>query len=428
MKDKIRALLKIGFVRDFLTLFTGSTLSQLILFLLIPVLSRLYTEEMFGLYFVFMSIAMIFKLMTTLRFELAIVLPDNDKDAINTVVISLLINVIMTTVISIALLFLYDIINSLLGKKNLGIYLYLIPVFTFISGIYVTFNYWSNREKYYKNISGSKVIKSVSVGGWNLAWGYSAFKNIGLIPGQIIGTFLSSLFLVVQSYKRMKLLLKYVSITRMKFLIKKYKEIPIFNTSINVTVTASNEIPLLMLSAFFGVGIVGLYGMGNKLIATPADLVSRSVGQVFFKRATEIYNSGGNIYNFLKKTYLNLLKIALLLFIPAFILTFFLGFILGHDWEDAGTYAGILIPLIFLKFLNNPVSSIFTILNEQRNLFKYYIVVLVMRISAIYIGFKIFNDPVIAVALFVIVGIVFNFTLMILFLRMAKRASKKSLI
>ena len=422
----IKNILKKEFVKNFLTLFTGTTLAQGILFLILPLLSRLYSDELFGLYFVFMSIVMVLKIVTTLRFELSIVLPKDDKDAVNLVFTTLFLNFTLSVFFAIIIFVFYDFINSLLGEKNLGKYLYLIPLSTFLTGFYEIFNHWNNRNKKYKNISYSKILKSSTTGTWNIGFGFSFFKKFGLIPGQIFGSFISGLFLFVISYKEISKLTRYVSIKRIKFLIKKYRYIPQFNTIINFIVNISNEAPILLLTNFFGVSAVGLYGMANRLIGTPSDLVSKSVGQVFFQKASEIYNNKGDLYSFLKKTYLNLLKIALIIFIPAMLITPFLKYILGAEWLQTSYYALLIIPLIFTKFIKNPVSSIFVVLNEQKKIILYSVIDLFFRIISLYIGYKIFGNPFVAVGFFVITSIIYNLVLIFLFLRMTKNYNKNN--
>ena len=420
----LKKLFEKEFVKNFLTLLSGSTIAQAILFAIIPILTRLYSEELFGLYFVFTSIVMILKIITALQLELAIVLPKDDKDAVNIIFLAQIVNLLISSLLAVLIFIFHDLINSLLGDKNLGNYLYLIPLSTFFSGFYETFNYWNNRIKKYKNISFSKIAKSTAIGGWNVSWGFTVFNNFGLIPGQIFGIFISSIFLFIISIKKISKLLKYISIKRIIFLIKKYKDIPLFNTLINFIVNISNEAPILLLTNYFGPTTVGLYGMANRIIGSPTGLISSSVGQVFFQKASETYNNKGDMYKLLKKTYLNLLKIALLIFIPALIISPFLKYILGPEWLHTGYYTMIIIPLFFLKFLNNPVSSIFTILNQQKKLIIFYICILILRISSIYIGYKIFDNPFIAIGLYVISGIIFNIILMLSFLKMAKNITK----
>lgn len=420
MKKFIKKLLQIEFVRHFLTLFTGSTLSQVILFAITPILTRLYSEELFGLYFVFTSIVMVLKTIATLRFELAIVLPKKDEDAINVIFLTILLNIIFCLSVT-GLIFLFkDFFNSLLGEKDLGNYLYLIPISVFFTGLNDIFLRWNNRVKKYKNISVGSIIKTSSTGIWSIGWGSFGFKNIGLIPGQIFGVFSSFTFLFFISIKELFKLVKYISLKRVIFLVNKYKNILKYNTLINFLVNISNEAPIFLLANYFGADTVGLYGMANRLIGTPSNLISKSISPVFFQNASDKYNNKEDVYIFLKKTYSNLLKIGLLIFIPALILSPLLQYILGKEWLHTGYYAMIIIPLVFFKFLNNPVSSIFTILNQQKKLIIFYFCILFLRIASIYIGYKVFENPFIAIGLFVLSGIVFNIILIFSFLKMTK--------
>jgi len=160
--------------------------------------------------------------------------------------------------------------------------------------------------------------------------------------------------------------------------------------------------------------------MANKLIAAPTDLISRSVGQVFFQRASEKNSNQENLHNLLKKTFKNLAKIALLIFIPALIIAPFLKFILGLEWEMTGFFVMIITPAIFTKFLFVPVSSIYTILNRQKKMALFFFINLVFRVLAIYLGFIIFDNALIAIALYSVVGVVFYSFMIIIFLRITK--------
>ena len=377
---------------------------------------------MFGLYVVFASIIVVLQIITTLRFELAIVLPKNDKDAINVLAITILINLIISSLFFVIILLFFDTINNLLGSDNLGYYLYLVPVSSSLTGFYQTLRYWSNRKKEYKNISTSMIVKNATVGSWNIGFGFANLKAIGLIPGQIVGLFVSSSLLVALSLKEIIPLLKYLSLKKMFLLLKKYKDIPRFNTLINLLTSVSNEIPIFLLLGFFGTVTVGLYGMATKLIGTPSEMISRSVGQVFYQKASEVHNNNGDINSLLKKTLKNLLKISILIFVPALIISPFLKYILGttYDWTGTGYFVAIIIPLLFMKFLNNPVSSIFVIMNQQKRVTIYSAIVLVLRVASIYIGYYYFNNAYIAVALFVASGVLFYLALIYSYLKMTK--------
>ncbi len=84
------------FSKNVLTLMTGSTLSQAIPIAISPILTRLYTPEDFGLYAIFIAIITIFGTIVSGRYELAIMLPENDEHAINIFGLGILITIFMT--------------------------------------------------------------------------------------------------------------------------------------------------------------------------------------------------------------------------------------------------------------------------------------------------------------------------------------------
>lgn len=416
----MKKILRNEFFKNSLTLFSGVSIAQIILLAITPILSRLYSKELFGLFFLFSSIIVIVKIINTFRLELAIMLPQRDKDAINLLVLGLIVNLLISIILLIIILVFQKTINVFLGEKNLGKYLYLIPLATFFVGISELSTSWNNRKKLYKNISYSKISKAIAQGSWNLGFGFAKLSSLGLIPGYIFGFIVLSSALIYKSFKEIVKLLKFLSIKRMMFLLKKYKNIPLYNTPINFIINMSNEIPILLMSGFFGASIVGLYGMANRIIASPADLVSRSVGQVFFQKASEEYNSDENLYILLKKTFWNLLKIGLVIFIPAFLISPFLKYILGVEWKLTGYFSMIIIPYIFVKLIFVPLSSVYTIYSKQLKMLYFFLGNFVLRILSIYIGFKIFNNALIAVGLFSFFGIIFYSYLISMFFKMTK--------
>ena len=78
-----KKLLKSEFSRNVMTLLTGSVIAQFIPLLLTPILSRLFSPEEFGLFAFYISIITLFSAIATGRYELAILLPKDDKKAIN---------------------------------------------------------------------------------------------------------------------------------------------------------------------------------------------------------------------------------------------------------------------------------------------------------------------------------------------------------
>ena len=150
---------KSEFTRNVLTLMTGTTIAQAIPIAISPILTRIYTPEDFGIFALYISIASILSLIATGRYELAIMLPTKDKDAVNIVALSLFISFFVSFIALLIVSIFNTQITSLLGNPDISSWLYFIPLTVLFTGIYQSFNYWSNRKKSIKDWLQVKLFK-----------------------------------------------------------------------------------------------------------------------------------------------------------------------------------------------------------------------------------------------------------------------------
>jgi O-antigen/teichoic acid export membrane protein len=419
------SFLKKEFVKNVLTLITGSALSQIIIYASILLLTRLFSTELFGVYFLFTSSVLLLKPIISLQLELAIVLPKKDEEAINIFALTTIVLFLLSIILFLLILIFKKNIHAFFEIEKLTYFIYLIPLSTFCYGFISTLNYWNNRTKYFKNISKGNIIRTSTLSVSQIATGYSEFNNIGLIPGMILGQITQIMLLLKVSFSSLNNLKKEISLNKIIFLAKKYKDIPKFNTLISFLNTLSNEIPVLMITKYFGLANAGIYGLAIKVGRAPSAIIQDSVSQIFFNKATDIYNKEEKLYEIVKKTCFNLFKISLLIFIPLLVLSYFLDIIFSKDWSDVGLYLRILIPWLFIMLLSSPISSLIVILNKQKTILFYDIFLLTFRFLAFYLGYYLYNDILISLILFSAVGVFFNIFILIYFFKISKTESKK---
>jgi O-antigen/teichoic acid export membrane protein len=104
---------------------SGTVLSQVITVVAAPFLSRLYNGEQFGVLALYMSISSLFILVAAARYEVAIVLPDEENKAHNLVALSLFIITAMTVLSFIIILIFRDLLSFCLKNRNLAFSCYL---------------------------------------------------------------------------------------------------------------------------------------------------------------------------------------------------------------------------------------------------------------------------------------------------------------
>ena len=145
MIDKLKP--KSEFNKNVITLMTGTTIAQAIPIAISPILTRLYTPQDFGVFAFFLAITAIFGSIANARYELAIMLPKKDEDAINIFALGFIISTIISFLILVLVVLFNEYFVKLLGKKEIGIWFYFLPITVFLSGLWNNLNYFNNRKK-----------------------------------------------------------------------------------------------------------------------------------------------------------------------------------------------------------------------------------------------------------------------------------------
>jgi len=398
------------FLRNCLTLMTGTTIAQLITFAIAPILTRLYTPEEMGLLALFLATASLVAIVATGRYELAIMLPEEEEDAVNVVALSLLIAGGLSLLTLVVVVLFKTPLAGLLGDPNIAVWLLLIPLYVLFKGVYQTFNYWSNRRKQFKRLAISRVSLSSARGGANLGFGWGGSGAFGLIGGEVIGWGVAAFIFTWQVVRDDWHKAKLVSKQKIKQVAIEYQDFPKINSLHAFMDTVQMSGIAFLLVGFFGTAVLGGYSFTLRIIQARFILIGASVGQVFYQRASETYNAGGDLYGLVKRTMLKLsyMSLPILLLTVLFAPDFF-AWAFGPEWREAGVYAQILSPWIFLKFIVSPVSQVPIILKQQKLAFYLSTILNVGQLVLLYVMATLVND--IYVNLIVLSGFASLFTI-----------------
>ena len=360
---------KSEFSRNVLTLMTGTTIAQAIPIAVSPILTRLYTPEDFGVFALYISLVSFLSIIVTGRYEMAIVLPKTDKEALNILGLSLLITFLIVGIVFFIILFFKEATLNLLNAQKIGDLIYIIPFSILLSGLYQSFNYWFSRKKNFKNISSAQIYQSLSTGFNQLLLGY--FKVYGgLIIGNIFGKVLGVFIFITNFFKYNKLRLKDINLQIMLHQLKKYKDFPLINSLHALSDAIRNSGSVILISSFFGSGILGFYSLSMRVLQVPIGIVGSAIGQVLYQKFTILYHNKKGLYKYVKKIFFLLILIALPIFATLyFIAPALFAYVFGEKWRVAGEYSQILVPYLFMNFLLSPLSSLPLILNKQKEIF-----------------------------------------------------------
>ena len=377
---------KSEFSRNVLTLMTGTTIAQAIPIAITPILTRLYTPEDFGVLALFVAVTAILGSIANARYELAIMLPEEDEDAINIAALGLLIALSFSLLLLVPAIFLNEQITSLLGNQEIGFWLYFVPFVVLMMGLYNVLNYLNNRKKLYKDIAMSNIYKSTASATVQLCVGFIKSGATGLISGQIISQMVANYRLAKNTKENYQF--KSINKQRMLNLAKSYKNFPKYTVWATLANSLSQHLTSILISIFYGLTVIGHFSLVQRVLGMPATLIGSSISQVFFQMSTQEKMATGRAIKTFNSTVIKLFIIGLIGFgFLYFIVEDLFVFVFGTDWAEAGLYASLLLPLFFIRFIASTVSPVNIVFERQKAGLFINILLLVTSMLVIYFSY-----------------------------------------
>jgi len=387
LTEKVSGIGHSEFLKNVFTIFSGNVIAQAIPFLIEPVIARIYSPEDFAVLSVYLSVANLFSIIATGRYELAVMLPKEDRKAVNVIGLSVAIS-LAVSMLSFLIVWLFNSqICNILENQDVSSYLYLVPLSVLSVGWYQTFNYWNSRKKRFKNVTYSKTTQSVVYSGSAVGLGTAGMIPSGLILSQIIGQFFGLFPLLFSFLKKDKNMLKEVSKEEMKAVATEYQDFPKINSLHAFCDVLRNSGAVFLLSHYYSQAQVGQHSRTIRLLFGPLSIIASAVGQVFYQRAADCHQNGGNLRQLVVKVVLALTGIS----VPMFLIVMFFGpdlfsWFLGENWRQAGEFGRLLAPWVFLNFITTPVSQIPIIVNRQKTAFLISVIGHTLFLAAIAVG------------------------------------------
>ena len=399
--------------KSFATLVSGNILATIFPILIAPFLTRLYTEQEFGVYTIYISIVSIFCSFSTGRYDIAILEANNKSVAKHLAVLAFSFSVTISLIAFFSLYLFNILFSNLVSIQKFGALIYLVPFSTLVISALQTINYVLNREKEFGQMSLNKTIKAGSVSVTQLGGGYIDISFYGLAIGKLIGDIFAITHGVLQINKKKILFRTQVQLSRIQYVAKKYKnylKINSFHSFVNIATT--NSIPLI-LGYFFSESVVGFYGLSYSVCVLPLKLISQAAYQIFSREFSIRIDKGMEVLSYFKSTVFKLVFISL----PIFSIIFIYGdtlfkFVFGANWIISGKIAQILAPHLFAVFVVSPFTFIALRLNKHVHIFRIELAYMILKISSIVLGSIYFNEFV-ALTFYSISGLLVNIYLII---------------
>jgi O-antigen/teichoic acid export membrane protein len=362
-------LLKSELLRSASVLITGTVLAQLISILLQPVLRRLFSPATFGTFSVYMSVAGIVAVAASLRYDDAIVLPRKDKDSINVLFLSLISNFAINFLLFIAVAsWGKQLLLFLNFPSNFPVsILYLIPLSVFLSNTYQCFNYWLIRKKKYKSVSVNKLLRRGSEGIAQVS--FALLKNPkGLVYSDIIGQSANVGTALIQAF-RYGFTFKVLSLTKLKYVMKKYADFPKYNLVPALMSTCSYLLPPIFINKYFSSDYAGYFDLTKLLLSVPLAFITASFSSVLLQKVAERYNRRESLIADLKPVFILVIAVSVAEILA---MTFFGEWLFKLLFGESGTFSGRISKIMVWSYSLNFMVSTFTAIFVSMRKIKVY--------------------------------------------------------
>ncbi|MFK8032490.1 MAG: oligosaccharide flippase family protein [Gammaproteobacteria bacterium] len=413
------------FIVNVSKVFAGNGIVFAISLFAIPVVSRLYTPEHYGVIGLFISISSVVAIIATLKYEMALVLPEKDETAGDLLRATFLVTVLISLLTLVAIAVMKLCCSRFQIVESLGRYIWLLPVIIFLTATSkLLVNGWLIRKKQFGRMALAGMSNTLVNLGLRISLGFFIGSTVwGLVAGLLLGFAAGLLVAWPQSREGFKC----SEGTSALSALKNYPEFPIYTMPADFVRTFAQNLPIFMLGFIFSPVVSGLYYMADRLIKAPVELGLHAFRGVYLQKMSAMYNA----HEPLRATYVKTVAIMFLLGVGPALLLFTFGteiltFVLGDKWMQAGEFAEILAPLLLSFWITSPAAMLLITLRRQNYWLIVQATIAVLQLIVFLYTYTTGQTAVWALSAFVTVQLVINLLLMMLVFGLLGRQDLKS--
>jgi O-antigen/teichoic acid export membrane protein len=375
--------------------FGNKAIMMVMNFMLMPVISRIYDQEAFGVFGLLNNMVLVgaaiigFKLSDTFILKV----PEEEFKRLARVVVSLILLGVFVLFV-IAVLFGQAILGSFGVALPAGV-IVLIPV---VMGLFALQEMQVNHTRRINAFKRSAMISTST----DLVGRLSAIAYGLTVAGNFVGLWGKEILRVVLAYtiraksifggRILPVPFKVTTFLEIRQVLKEYYKFPAYQMPSVLASMFYAGLPLYLIGRYFNIEMLGEYTMAMTMLNFPTYILANSIVAVYQRSAA---NWIKNEPEKLRTSSLWLFIFMLFIGSVGFGLVYWngerlFGLFLGEKWQNAGLLAGIMSPMFFARMVAPPIVSLRIVMNTQHwNLIMNLLAVIVTA-AAFIVGIR--ND------------------------------------
>lgn len=351
----------------------------------LPVLTRLYSPESFGMYSIFSSFYGILVVCMTFKFDSALILPkeNNEANKLNNLIFySSLFTLLVTLAILPYLVYKY------------GYFITVLP-FAMLFGTYLTVGQqWAARIQDYTSFSYSSIIATII----NISLSFTLFYLFGDNGIHFIVAIFAS-YLVSAAYLDYKVKKNSgsrffktdLTFKKVKDTFNNYRSFLyyVFPAALTLMIGV-NGLPIV-LKNYYSYDDIGIFSLSYRLALMPVGVIVSVLNEAFRREFVERINQKIDYVNLFRRVLLLLFTISIVSIVIIFLtVDYLVDLLLDEEFRLVSEYVKFMSPLIISMILYQPLSYVLIALRKERNnlviqIFIYILPLIIFTISLNYL-------------------------------------------
>lgn len=358
----------------------GTSLAQVLSAASMPVVSRLYSVSDFGVLTVITSLAHLFAIVMTLRFQVAIPLPSEGAQARDLLRTSLALAAVLGAVLFMVIAGVATPLFTLLKVPEAISFWWYLPLTALGLAIYECLYHWVLRLRHYRKLAGTRLVQAISNVGTSIGLGILREGPLGLLIGgllfQCAGA--GSLARVCrarpedagdteppgsgtrQSASPPRSWRETLQTAR------RFSMFALFGTPSALLNASGLLLPPLIVAALYGSEASGAFGFAFRVVSLPMSLLGVAISQVFLAEASPLMAAEpGKVHQLFQRVSRRLAPFAVLLALGGLTCPVLFPFVFGSRWAQSGQFAALLALSCAAQMMVSPVSNIAVLTRRQ---------------------------------------------------------------
>lgn|GEM_PF-3516224 len=351
---------------------SSSVVSYFIAFLMMPIISRIYSQEDLGVYYSLVAIVAIVSSFINMRLDIAIPLVKNRMHAMRLLQVSVVLTGLMT--VPFTGLFYWASQTGYFGFEHYplwatGAFAGLIILNVVYISIYAVLHY----EQDYVQASKVAVLNMASRNSAQIGFKFLFDGPLGMAVGEVLARCVSIFYMIKTSRllrSRASYLFHWHGLLNV---LRENKAYPVYVAPSSLMLAISTSLTTPVILSLYGSAMAGQYALAATVAIIPITILGKSVNNVYSRSFSIAFHGKkyDELLGLMKRTLISTAALSLIMYLtlamvsaPAFPIVF------GSGWEQAGEIC-IFLALSFIMYLPVMVleKSMFLFGREKVKLF-----------------------------------------------------------